>query len=115
MAPEQLSSNRDLSAPTYASDVYALSLTLLTFLLGNRSPFREMERHNMFMLREAIKMGDPFHFARNDDQLAMALAKIEASEAGKTAVSCLRLGARKKAVDRITASDWSAWCVEAGW
>lgn len=115
MAPEQLSTNRDLSAPSYASDVYALSLTLLTFLLGNRSPFRIMEQHNMFMLREAIKVGDPFQFVRSDDDLSGRLAALEASESGKTAVRCLKLGARKNADDRIKACRWTAWCVEAGW
>jgi len=115
MAPEQLSSNRELSAPTYASDVYALSLTLLTFLLGNRSPFREIENRNLFMLREAIKMGDPFHFARADDGLADSLAAIEAESTGKRVLGCLRLGARKKAADRVAAADWAKWCAEAGW
>ncbi|GAB7341774.1 hypothetical protein MBLNU457_g0106t1 [Dothideomycetes sp. NU457] len=115
MAPEQLSTNKDLSAPSYASDIYALSLTLLTFLLGNRSPFREMERHNMFMLREAIKVGDPFHFVRSDDELSSRLTTIEASQVGKSVVACLKLGARKKAEERIGAAEWAAWCIEAGW
>lgn len=84
--------------PTPSSDVYALGITLLTFLMGV-SPFATMS-DNRFMLRNAIKMGEPLRFA-NDGELknGKRLAGWE---------EWLRPALAKKSEIRLTAKEWLA-------
>ncbi|EMC92132.1 hypothetical protein BAUCODRAFT_53461, partial [Baudoinia panamericana UAMH 10762] len=58
MAPEQMRIQKDLNTPTFASDVWSLGLTLLSLIVGG-SPYIASCGGNVFMLREAVKSGDP--------------------------------------------------------
>jgi len=107
MAPEQLSSNTDLSEPTYASDVYALGMTLWFYLMGNASPFREVEQQNMFIFREAVKMGDPLRFIKGDVDLKKRLSAINADPVGAASVQLLQSVVKKARNARITAAVWA--------
>ena len=109
MAPEQLASNPLVNEPSYASDVYALGMALLTLLLGGASPFQDVERQNIFLLREAIKLGNPLSFARNDVALRPRVKALEADAPGKRALEGVGLACRKKKVERVTAVGWRAW------
>ncbi|KAF2154983.1 kinase-like protein [Myriangium duriaei CBS 260.36] len=109
MAPEQLASNPLINEPSYSSDVYALGITLLTLLLAGASPFREVEEQNIFLLREAIKCGNPMSFVKNDVGLRPRLKAIEATEEGKRALEGVGLACKKKKVERTTAVGWVAW------
>ncbi|KAL9088018.1 MAG: hypothetical protein Q9165_006359 [Trypethelium subeluteriae] len=82
--------------PTPASDVYALGITLLTFLMGI-SPFASM-RANRFMLRHAIKSGEPLRFAH--DAELKKVARLERWE------GWVRSALAKKPEARPTAKEW---------
>lgn len=112
MAPEQLNSNPSINEPSYASDVYSLGITLLTTLLGGESPYREMEGQNVFLYREAIKMGDAVGFVKRDAGLRKRLVEVEGGELGKRLVEGVRLGVRKNKAERVSAEGWRAWGVE---
>ncbi|PSK42364.1 MAP kinase kinase kinase wis4 [Elsinoe australis] len=112
MAPEQLNSNPSINEPSYASDVYSLGITLLTTLLGGESPYREMEGQNVFLYREAIKMGDAVGFVKRDAGLRKRLGEVEGGEVGRKLVEGLRLGVRKNKAERVSAEGWRAWGVE---
>ena len=84
--------------PTPSSDVYALGITLLTFLLGV-SPFATMTG-NRYMLRNAIKTGEPLRFA-NDGELKY-VRRLAGWEAW------LRPVLAKKPEARLTAEEWLA-------
>ena len=84
--------------PTQSSDVYALAITLLTFLLG-ASPFAAVS-DNRFMLRHAIKAGDPLRFA-NDGELKRVRRLTGWEE-------WLRPALAKNAEARPTAEEWLA-------
>ena len=82
--------------PTPSSDVYALGITLLTFLIGG-SPFATVSG-NRFMLRNAIKMGEPLRFA-NDGELKNPRRLLGWEE-------WLRPALVKKPEVRPTAAEW---------
>ncbi|KAL9066742.1 MAG: hypothetical protein Q9157_007037 [Trypethelium eluteriae] len=84
--------------PTHASDVYALGITLLTFLMGV-SPFASM-RANRFMLRHAIKSGEPLRFAHDGE-----LNKVRRLEGWE---GWVRSALAKKPEARPTAKEWLA-------
>ncbi|GAM85795.1 hypothetical protein ANO11243_038030 [Dothideomycetidae sp. 11243] len=109
MAPEQLAANPLINEPSYSSDVYALGITLLTLLMGGTSPYAAVEQQNIFLLREAIKMGTPFSFIRNEPALARRLKAIAALGAGSKAIESINLACKKKKGPRITALGWAAW------
>ncbi|KAF4550528.1 Protein kinase domain-containing protein 26 [Elsinoe fawcettii] len=112
MAPEQLSANPSINEPSYASDVYSLGITLLTTLMGGESPYREMEGQNVFLYREAIKMGDALGFVKRDAGLRRRLGEIEAEERGKRMVEGCKLALRKGKGERCTAVGWRVWALE---
>ena len=107
MAPEQLSSNPATNAPSFAADVYALGITLLTVLLGGATPFRDVA-HNVFLLREAVKTGAPVGFARGDPAMGKRRRALEGEgeERGRTALQAVALAVKKKPSERVRADEW---------
>lgn len=105
LAPEQLQSRKDLSTPTFASDVWSLGITLLSTIVGG-SPYSAMCGGNLFMLREAIKRGDPLGFARSD------LIVQKRMDACQDFVDCCRLALQKDRERRYTAAAWEAALIE---
>ncbi|KAK5127241.1 hypothetical protein LTR85_008603 [Meristemomyces frigidus] len=104
MAPEQMRLQKDLSTPTFPSDIWSLGITLLYLLVGG-SPYTAACGDNVFMLREAIKSGDPLGFARMSPKAQKRMA------AAQDFVDCCRLGLHKDRERRPTASAWKAWIV----
>ncbi|KAF2767401.1 kinase-like protein [Teratosphaeria nubilosa] len=103
MAPEQLKIQKELSTPTQASDVWALGITLLTLIVGE-SPYTAACGENLFMLREAIKSGDPLGFARmTGPKLQKRLAACQ------DFLDCCRLALNKDREKRVTAKVWKGW------
>jgi len=119
LAPEQLSANPITSAPTFSTDVYSLGILLMTFLLG-ANPYDGVQKNtNIFLLREAIKMGEPTRFVRDYGAdvggMDSRLEALEASSEGKRALNMIGLGVRKKKEDRISAGAWREKCIALGW
>ena len=108
MAPEQLRIQKELNTPTTASDIWSLGITLLTILVGG-SPYAAACGGNNFMLREAIKGGDPIGFARMDPVPRKRLAACQ------DFVDCCRLALKKDRENRITASAWMGWLEDCEW
>lgn len=108
MAPEQLSRDKDLSTPTFFSDVYALGVSLLAFLCG-ANPFQSM-LDNVFRLREAVKMGDVLNWALQDPASEMRLERLQTlweCKGGKGKLLALLSPAlKKKREDRPSAEEW---------
>jgi hypothetical protein len=109
MAPEQLSRDADLSNPTFASDVYSLGVTLLSFLCGG-NPFESL-LNNGFRLREAVKMGDAMSWAMQEpafESRVEQLQKLWEQRGGEgNILSLVACALRKKREDR---ADAGAWC-----
>jgi hypothetical protein len=109
MAPEQLSRDPDLSTPTFASDIYSLGITLLSFLCGG-NPFASL-LNNGFRLREAVKMGDAMSWAMQEPAFESRVEQLqtvweERGGEGKV-LSFVACALRKKREDRV---DAGAWC-----
>ncbi|KAK4539430.1 hypothetical protein LTR36_010951 [Oleoguttula mirabilis] len=104
MAPEQMRIQRDLSTPTFASDIWSLGITLLYLMVGD-SPYTAACGDNVFMLREAIKGGDPLSFARMSPKAQKRMA------AAQDFVDCCRLALHRDRERRPTASAWKAWLI----
>lgn len=108
MAPEQLSREPAMSTPTFASDVYSLGVTLMSLIVGG-NPF-EAVNTNMFMLREAVKMGDVIDFACRESDFENRLLGVskEWKALGRegTLMGALRPALKKKREDRCTAEQW---------
>ena len=104
MAPEQLRIQKDLNTPNFASDVWSLGITLLSIIVGG-SPYIAACGSTPFMLREAIKAGDPLGFARMDLVVAKRMAACQ------DFVDCCRLALQKDRDRRATASAWEHWHV----
>lgn len=108
MAPEQLSRDPNLNKPSFASDVYSLSITLLSLLIGG-DPFKGVA-NNLFMLREAVKMGDALGFAMNEpeyeDRVALVQEVWRRQGRQKSALGLLKLGWKKERGERASARDW---------
>lgn len=102
MAPEQMRIHKDLNTPTFASDVWSLGITLLSLMAGG-SPYTAACGNNVFMLREAIKSGDPLSFARMSPKVQKRMA------AAQDFVDCCRLSLHKDRERRATASAWKRW------
>ena len=102
MAPEQLRIQKDLNTPTFASDVWSLGITLLSIIVGG-SPYTVACGNNVFMLREAIKGGDPLGFARMDPVVQKRMAACQ------DFVDCCRLALQKDRGRRTTAAAWERW------
>lgn len=102
MAPEQLRIQKELNTPTFASDIWGLGITLLCIIVGD-SPYTAACGGNDFMLREAIKSGDPIGFARMDPVPRKRLAACQ------DFVDCCRLALNKDRVKRTTAAAWGSW------
>ncbi|KAF2482735.1 kinase-like domain-containing protein [Neohortaea acidophila] len=102
MAPEQLRIQKELNQPTFASDVWGLGITLLYIIVGG-SPYKAACGTNLFMLREAIKSGDPLGFARMDPAVDKRL------KACQDFVDCCRLALQKDRERRCTAEGWAEW------
>ncbi|KAI5210858.1 kinase-like protein [Aureobasidium subglaciale] len=109
MSPEQLSRDPSTSAPSFSSDVYALGVTLLSFLCGG-NPFTSM-LDNGFRLREAVKMGDSMSWAMQEPEFENrieALQKLWTERGGEGKIlSLVACALRKKKEDRF---DAEAWC-----
>lgn len=104
MAPEQMRLQKDLNTPTFMSDIWSLGITLLYLMVGD-SPYSAACGDNIFMLREAIKSGDPLGFARMSPKAQKRMA------AAQDFVDCCRLALHKDRDRRPTASVWRAWLV----
>lgn len=102
MAPEQLRIQRELNTPTFASDVWSLGISLLSIIVGG-SPYTAACGSNAFMLREAIKSGDPLGFARMDPVVQKRTAACQ------DFVDCCRLALQKDRERRYTVAAWEAW------
>ena len=109
MAPEQMRIQKDLNTPTYASDVWSLGITLLSILVGG-SPYSSACGDNVFLLREAIKSGDPLGFARMDPVIQKRMAACQ------DFVDCCRLALQKDRERRTDAAAWVKWleCQQLG-
>lgn len=108
MAPEQLSSDPVSSAPSWASDVYSLGITLLTFLL-RQNPYIGVEKnYNVFMLREAIKQGTPMRFARDDLDLESVVSKLEASPIAAPVLRLVESALWKPKEKRMASDEWAS-------
>lgn len=107
MAPEQMRIQKDLSTPTCASDVWSLGITLLYVLVGE-SPYAGACAGNLFMLREAIKTGDPLQFARMDPVMRKRLA------ATQDFVDICRQALKKEREKRVDAKGWVMFLEEFG-
>jgi hypothetical protein len=109
MAPEQLSRDPDVSTPTFASDIYSLGITLLSFLCGG-DPFAPL-LDNGFRLREAVKMGDAMSWAMQEpafETRVEQLQKLWEERGGQGKIlSFVACALRKKREDRV---DAGAWC-----
>lgn len=108
MAPEQLVRDPSVNAPSFASDVYSLGITLLALLIGG-DPFTAQP--NMFMLREAVKMGDALNFAMQEPEFESRLDDVERTwrERGceGRVVGLFKGVLRKKKEERIDAAEWA--------
>lgn len=102
VAPEQMRIQKELNTPTFASDVWSLGITLLCVLVGD-SPYTAACNGNNFMLREAIKTGDPIGFAKMDPVPRKRLAACQ------DFVDLCRLALKKERGNRTTAAAWSSW------
>ncbi|KAK5164885.1 uncharacterized protein LTR77_009549 [Saxophila tyrrhenica] len=102
MAPEQLSIQKDISTPTFASDVWSLGISLLFLIVGD-SPYRATCGDNLFRLRDSIKRGDPLGFARRDPVVKKRMA------AAQDFVDCCRLALQKDRERRLSAGAWMRW------
>jgi serine/threonine protein kinase len=102
MAPEQLRIQKELNTPTSASDVWSLGVTLLTLIVGG-SPYAAACGDNQFMLREAIKTGDPLSFARAEPRARKRL------NACQSFIDCCRQALKKDRDRRVSALAWKAW------
>jgi len=104
MAPEQMRSQAALNTPTFASDVWSLGITLLSLIVGD-SPYAAACGGNLFMLREAIKSGDPSGFARMSPPAAKRMAACQEF------IDCCRQGLKKDRERRLSAGSWKGWLV----
>ncbi|EME46244.1 kinase domain-containing protein [Dothistroma septosporum NZE10] len=102
MSPEQMRIQPEWNTPTSASDVWSLGITLLYILVGG-SPYTAACGGNNFMLREAIKSGDPLQFARMDPVPRKRLAACQ------DFVDCCRQALKKDRDNRVTANVWVNW------
>jgi serine/threonine protein kinase len=102
MAPEQISSRKDLNLPTFATDVWSLGITLLSIIAGG-SPYRAACGDNLFMLRESIKSGDALGIARMDPIVQKRMG------ASQDFVDCCRLALQKDAGRRAVTTVWKRW------
>jgi serine/threonine protein kinase len=116
MAPEQLSRDPEISTPTFASDVYSLGITLLSLLIGG-DPFAEVAS-SLFMLREAVKMGDAVSFALRQPGYERRLEGVEKvwAETGKTGplIKLVAVALVKKREARVQAGQWVEMVTDFG-
>ncbi|KAF2726238.1 kinase-like protein [Polychaeton citri CBS 116435] len=103
MAPEQMRIQKELNTPTFASDVWSLGITLLTLIVGGSPYAAACAPNNLFMLREAIKTGDPLSFARMD---VTAQTRMVACQ---NFIDCCRLALKKDRENRTSAAMWRSW------
>lgn len=104
MAPEQLRTQQSLNTPTFASDIWSLGITLLSIIAGG-SPYAAACGNNLFMLREAIKGGDPLGFARMDPNIQKRMSACQ------DFIDCCRLALQRDRTRRTTAVSWRRWLV----
>lgn len=102
MAPEQMRIQPEWNTPTFASDAWSLGISLLTLVAGE-SIYTHACGKNVFMLREAIKSGDPLNFVRMD---AKARKRVTA---GQDFIDCCRQALKKDREKRLSAAEWRAW------
>ena len=105
LAPEQMRVQKSWNTPTFASDVWSLGITLLSIIAGG-SPYTAACGSNTYMLREAIKAGDPLGFAQMDPIVHKRMA------ASQDFVDCCRLALQKDRDRRYTAAAWEAQLAE---
>lgn len=99
MAPEQI---RSRAQPTFASDVWSLGISLLCVILL-AAPYKAACGDNAFMLREAIKIGDPLMFARMD------LTSKDRMMACQEYIDWCKPALQKDPDKRVTAEGWRKW------
>ncbi|WPH01469.1 map kinase kinase pbs2 [Acrodontium crateriforme] len=103
LAPEQMHLQPTLNTPTPASDIWSLGLTLLSLIIGTSPYTAACADTNNFMLREAIKTGDPLRFAGSDPVCRKRLVACQVF------VDCCRCALVLDRERRITARAWRRW------
>ncbi|GAB7350019.1 hypothetical protein MBLNU459_g0693t1 [Dothideomycetes sp. NU459] len=110
MAPEQMNRDPAISAPTFASDVYSLGITLLSLMIGD-TPFAGMS-NNLFMLREAVKCGTPINFAKREFSAEKRIDNLDAEWRRRggagSVLDFLRPALKKDTAQRCSAAEWVA-------
>ena len=100
MAPEQLSRDKELSTPTFRSDIWSLGVTLLYLLVG-ASPYYAVG-DSIIRVREAIKVGTPLVYARSDPIVQKRMATCQ------DFVDCCRRALQKDRDSRWSTAAWKA-------
>ena len=108
MAPEQLNRDVTVAMPSFASDVYSLGVTLLG-LLGGGGCYDEVTG-SLFMLREAVKIGDPLGFGQRGWGFERCLEETEREwkrQGGEgTLAGLMTKAVTKGRRDRCSAQAW---------
>ncbi|OQN98538.1 hypothetical protein B0A48_15800 [Cryoendolithus antarcticus] len=99
LAPELL---RPKAIPSMASDVWSLGITLLSVIVLG-SPYTAACSGNLFMLREAVKTGDPLGFARMDPVAQKRMQAVQEF------IDCCKMALAKDVGKRATAEGWRGW------
>lgn len=99
MAPEQITSNKDLSKPTFASDIWSLGISLLFILVGG-SPYAAARGVMAGNILSWVKDGKPLMVARLDPVVKKRI------EACQDLVDCCRMALHKDRDSRPSAASW---------
>ncbi|KAK6432039.1 hypothetical protein LTR95_011795 [Oleoguttula sp. CCFEE 5521] len=104
LAPELL---RPKAVPTLISDVWSLGITLLSVIILG-SPYTAACGGNLFMLREAVKAGDPLGFAMMDPVAQKRMQAVQEF------IDCCKMALAKDVGKRATAEGWRGWMERRG-
>ena len=105
LAPELCKSFPSPPTPDYASDVYALAVTLLHFIIDG-SPFASAP--NTFLMRDMVKKGQALEYALAIPEAASALNQVQAAVPFDL-FEFLRMGLTKDPEERPNAKQWLSW------
>ena len=102
MAPEQISSDKTHSKPTFASDIWSLAITLLFIILGE-SPYAARCGTDSSKVMWRVKNGTPLQDAQIDP---ISLARTKACQ---DLVDCCNKALQKNRHNRLSAAAWLEW------